>query len=393
MSDGRPGHVVVVGAGLGGLRTAEELRQVGYDGVITLLGAEKHPPYSRPPLSKEVLRGDAEPSSAHLRDAQAVEDLGVELLLGRRALQLDAASNAVQLDDGTTLAYDRLVIATGATPRTLATLAGPNVHVLRTIDDCIALRDVLQARPRVVVVGAGFIGSEVASTARELGCAVTVLEVMPAPLVHALGEQIATACADLQRGSGVDLRCGVAVTAVEGDRVWLDDGTFIEADVVVVGIGVRPDIDWLEGSGLQVDNGVVCDEFCATSVEGVFAVGDVARWHNPLFGESMRLEHWTNATEQACAVARNVVGDRTPFAPVPYFWSDQFGSKIQVLGVPRATDDVRVVHGSLEDGKFAAVYGRAGRLVGAVGFSCARQVMTYRPMLATATAYDDALAS
>jgi 3-phenylpropionate/trans-cinnamate dioxygenase ferredoxin reductase subunit len=388
-----PQRVVIVGAGLGGLRTAEELRQLGYAGKLTLIGGEAHPPYSRPPLSKEVLRGDAEPESAHLRGPDALGELDIDLRLGKRATALDPAAHEVALGDGSSVRYDRLVIATGATPRTLPGVAGRNVHVLRTIDDAVALRDVLKPKPRVAVVGAGFIGSEVASSARTIGCEVTVLEVMSGPLVHALGPEIATGCANLQQRAGVDLRCNVAVTAVDDERVWLDDGSSIDADVVVVGIGVRPELDWLASSGLTIDNGILCDEFSQASAPDVYAVGDVARWHNPLFGEAMRLEHWTNATEQACAVARNIAGDPEPFAPVPYFWSDQFGTKIQVLGRPRADDDVRVVRGSIDEGKFVAVYGRDSRLTGVVGFSSARYVMAFRPMLASGAAYDDAIAS
>jgi NADPH-dependent 2,4-dienoyl-CoA reductase/sulfur reductase-like enzyme len=381
---------VVVGAGLGGLRTAEELRQHGYDGALTLIGAEAHPPYSRPPLSKEILRGEKPPETAHLREQSTYDDLELELRLGQRAAALDPANHSVTLHDGEAVPYDRVVIATGATPRTLPGIEGPSVYALRTLDDCVALRDRLAARPRVVIVGAGFIGSEVASSTRMLGCDVTVVEMMSAPLVHALGPDVAAACADLQRQAGVDLRCNVGVTAVQGGSVHLDDGTTIAADVVVVGIGVRPDLDWLTGSGLTIDNGIVCDATCAAA-PNVFAVGDVARWHNELFGEPMRLEHWTNATEQAGAVARNVLGERTAFAPVPYFWSDQFDTKIQVLGSPRATDNVRVVRGSVEDRKFVAIYGRDGRLTGVVGFGSARYVMALRPLLTTATAYDDAI--
>jgi NADPH-dependent 2,4-dienoyl-CoA reductase/sulfur reductase-like enzyme len=216
---------------------------------------------------------------------------------------------------------------------------------------------------------------------------------MSAPLVHALGPMIATACARLQQDAGVDLRCNVAVTAVDENRVWLDDGSSIAADVVVVGIGVRPELEWLASSGLTIDNGILCDEFSQASAPDVYAVGDVARWYNPLFDEEMRLEHWTNATEQAGAVARNIVGEPEPFGPVPYFWSDQFGVKIQVLGRPRADDEVRIVRGSIDEGKFVAVYGRGGRFVGVVGFSSARHVMAFRPLLATTTSYDDALAS
>jgi NADPH-dependent 2,4-dienoyl-CoA reductase/sulfur reductase-like enzyme len=381
---------VVVGAGLGGLRTAEELRQHGYDGALTLIGAEAHPPYSRPPLSKEILRGEKPPETAHLREQSTYDDLELELRLGQRAAALDPANHSVTLHDGEAVPYDRVVIATGATPRTLPGIEGPSVYALRTLDDCVALRDRLAARPRVVIVGAGFIGSEVASSTRMLGCDVTVVEMMSAPLVHALGPDVAAACADLQSQAGVDLRCNVGVTAVQDGSVHLDDGTTIAADVVVVGIGVRPDLDWLTGSGLTIDNGIVCDATCAAA-PNVFAVGDVARWHNELFGEPMRLEHWTNATEQAGAVARNVLGERTAFAPVPYFWSDQFDTKIQVLGSPRATDNVRVVRGSVEDRKFVAIYGRDGRLTGVVGFGSARHVMALRPLLTTATAYDDAI--
>jgi NADPH-dependent 2,4-dienoyl-CoA reductase/sulfur reductase-like enzyme len=384
-------RVVVVGAGLGGLRTVEELRALGYAGALTLIGAEQHPPYRRPPLSKEVLRGEAPPEAAHLREPASYDELDVDLRLGRRAVALDPATRSVVLDDDSTVGYDRCVIATGATPRLLPGVSSDEVHVLRTIDDCVRLRDALASRPRVVVVGAGFIGSEVASSSRDLGCDVTVVEVMGAPLVHALGPEVGAACAGLQARAGVDLRCGVGVTAISEGSVRLDDGTVLAADLVVVGVGVSPEVGWLESSGITMTNGLVCDEFCATSLPDVYAVGDLARWHNQLFDESMRLEHWTNAAEQAVAVAHNVTGDRSPFAPIPYFWSDQFGTKIQVLGRPRADDEVRVVRGSLDEGKFVAIYGRGDRLVGVVGFGSARHVMSFRPLLATTTAYGEAL--
>ena len=390
MSAGPVRRVVVVGAGLGGLRTAEELRSLGYDGELTLVGAEPHPPYSRPPLSKEVLRGEVAPETAHLREEAALAH--IDLRRGVRAVGLDVAGRALALEDGSALAYDAAVIATGATPRALPGVDSPAVHVLRTLDDAVALRDKLADRPRVAVIGAGFIGSEVASSARKLGCEVTVIELLPAPLVQCLGPVIAEACAALQVGAGVDLRCGVGVDSISDGKLQLSDGTSVAADVIVVGIGVRPELDWLQNSGLDIDNGLVCDETCQTSAPGVYAVGDVARWHNPLYGEHMRLEHWTNATEQAAAVARNIVGEPTPFAPVPYFWSDQFDAKIQVLGAARADDDVRVVRGSLDGGKFLALYGRGGRLTGAVGLSSARHVMALRPLLAEGTAYDDAIA-
>ena len=388
--------MVIVGAGLAGLRTAEALRQHGYAAALTLVGAEAHPPYSRPPLSKEVLRGEAAPETAHLRDAASYADLGLDLRLGRAATGLNPAAKTVTLDDGTALPYDAAVIATGATPRVLPgseDLAG--VHVLRTIDDSVALRDALVGAPRVVVVGGGFIGSEVASSARQLGCAVTVIEVATAPLVHALGPLLGDACAGLQRAHGVDLRCGLGVDGLVGsDRVEgvrLADGELVPADVVVLGLGVQPTTGWLDGSGVVVDNGVVCDRHCESSVPGVYAVGDVARWRNELFDEDMRVEHWTHASEQATAVAKAVLGVREPFTPVPYVWSDQFGLKIQVLGRPRGSDDVTVVHGSIEEGKFVALYGRDDRFVAVAGFRWPAKVMAYHRLLATVTSYGEAL--
>ena len=391
-------RVVIVGAGLGGLRTAEALRQLGYAGTIDLVGAEVHPPYTRPPLSKEVLRGEVAPESAHLREPASYAEVGT-LHVGRTATAIDPNARTVTLDDGTTLSYDAAVIATGGTPRRLPNtdhLAG--VHVLRTLDDAVALGAALRAEPKpeVVVVGAGFIGSEVASSALTLGCDVTVVEVATAPLVHALGPLLGDACAALQRTSGVDLRTGVGVAGLEGtDRVTgvrLADDTVIPADVVVVGLGVTPNVEWLAGSGIAVDNGIVCDECCETTAPDVYAVGDVARWHNRLYAESMRVEHWTNATEQATAVAKAIVGLREPFAPVPYVWSDQFGLKIQVLGRPRPDDEVTVVHGTVDSGKFVALYGRDGKLVAVAGFRSPGKVMGYRPLLAESTSYDEALA-
>jgi NADPH-dependent 2,4-dienoyl-CoA reductase/sulfur reductase-like enzyme len=394
-------RVVIVGAGLAGLRTVEALRQQGYAGSLTLVGAEAHPPYTRPPLSKEVLRGEVAPETAILRAAEEFAELDATLVLGRRATRLDTDARTLELDDGTTLPYDGLVIATGATPRWLPggrELAG--VFVLRTIDDAVAIRDALASKPRVAVVGGGFIGSEVASSARMIGCDVTVIEVAPAPLALALGVVIGNACADLHRAAGVDLRVGVGVESLVGETqvagVRLTDGSQVDADVVVLGLGVTPEVGWLAGSSVEVateaPGGVICDARCETTQPGVFAVGDVARWHHTGLGEDIRIEHWTNATEQAAAVAAAMLGATEPFAPVPYVWSDQFGLKIQVLGRPRATDDLEVVHGSIESGKFVATYSRDGRITGAVGFRSAGKLMAYRALLAAPTAQPDALA-
>ena len=381
--------VVVVGASLAGLRATEALRREGFDGRIVLVGAEAHLPYDRPPLSKQLLAGEWEPQELALRRAP-YDELDVELRLGVRATALDAAARVVTLEGGETLPFDGALLATGAAPRTLpGTPDLDGIFVLRTVDDALDLRARLDAAPRVVVVGAGFIGSEVAATCRGRGLHVTVLEALPAPLVRGLGPVLGMVCGDLHRDHGVDLRLGVGVTAIEGDgrveRVRLDDGATVEADVVVVGIGVAPVTDWLEGSGLVLDNGVVCDE-TLLAAPGIVAAGDVARWPNPLFdGEMMRLEHWTNAAEQGVAAARRLLvgeGDEPePYAPVPFVWSDQYDRKIQTVGHFRGDDEMEVVYGTLDERRFVSVFGRDGRLVGALGFSMPAKVMQYRKMI------------
>src|SRR5919198_277674 len=395
-----PGRVVVVGASLAGLSALEALRQAGYEGELIAVGAEPTLPYDRPPLSKQVLQGHWEPEKAALRDQGQYEALGVTWHLGRRATALDVAGRTVTLDDGEPLAYDGLVIATGASPRWLPgsqELAG--IHVLRTLDECLTIRAELETASRLCVVGAGFIGAEVAASARVLGVDVTVLEALPAPLARAFPPELGTACAGLHLDQGVDLRCGVTVAGFEGDDrvtgVRLGDGSVVEADVVVVGIGVVPETGWLESSGLHLDNGVVCDATCATSAPGVVAAGDIARWPNNLFGETMRVEHWSNAVEQGAAAAQRLLagpGEAVDFAPVPYFWSDQYDTKIQFLGRCCPTDEVRIVDGSPDERRFVALFGRDGRLVGALGFNRPRQLMAYRKLLAAKTSFDDALA-
>lgn len=395
--------VVVVGASLAGLRGTEALRRDGFDGRIVLVGAEPHLPYDRPPLSKQLLAGAWEPPDLALRRAD-YDELDAELRLGVRAVALDAVAKVLSLDGGDgaleELAFDGALIATGARPRTLPDTPDlDGIFVLRTIDDALDLRARLDDQPRVVVIGAGFIGSEVAATCRGRGLAVTVLEALPAPLVRGLGETLGMVCGELHRDHGVDLRLGVGVAAIEGDgtveRVRLDDGSTIDADVVVVGVGVEPVTDWLESSGLTLDNGVVCDE-TLLAAPGIVAAGDVARWPNPMFdGELMRLEHWTNAAEQGVAAARRLLvpdgGIPEPYAPVPFVWSDQYDRKIQTVGHFRGDDEMEVVHGSLEERRFVAVFGRNGRLVGALGFSMPAKVMQYRKMIEERVSFTDAL--
>jgi NADPH-dependent 2,4-dienoyl-CoA reductase/sulfur reductase-like enzyme len=391
---------VVVGASLAGLSALEALRQQGYDGELIAVGAEPTLPYDRPPLSKQVLQGTWEPEKTSLRDESQYDALGVSWHLGRRAAALDLAARAVILDDGEPLPYDGLVIATGATPRWLPGSQGlGGIHVLRTLDECLALRAELQTASRLCVVGAGFIGAEVAASARVQGVEVTVLEALPAPLARAFPAELGAACAGLHLDHGVDLRCGVTVAGFEGDGrvsgVRLGDGSVVEADVVVVGVGVVPETGWLESSGLPLDNGVVCDSTCATSAPGVVAAGDIARWPNNLFGETMRVEHWSNAVEQGAAAAERLLaapGEAVDFAPVPYFWSDQYDTKIQFVGRCCPTDEVQVVEGSLDERRFVALFGRDGRLFGALAFNRPRQLMAYRKLLAAKTSFEDALA-
>jgi NADPH-dependent 2,4-dienoyl-CoA reductase/sulfur reductase-like enzyme len=399
--------VVVVGASLAGFHAARALRQEGFDGRVTVIGAEPHRPYDRPPLSKQFLAGTWDESRLGLGGADQLDELAVEWRLGSPAIGLDPADRRVRLADGAEVAFDGLVIATGGAARSLPGAPSDldGVHVLRTLDDSRALRADLDAGPRrVVVVGAGFIGSEVASTCRQRGLEVTVVEALPVPLALAIGPELGSVCADVHRDQGVDVRLGVGVVALEGgkrvERLALSDGTVVEADVVVVGIGVRPSTDWLEGSGLALDNGVLCDA-SGSAGPGVVAAGDVARWPNEAFGgELMRVEHWENAIEMAGHVVRTLLAGEggaagrrpVPYAPVPWFWSDQYDRKIQLAGRVRADDEVAVVEGSLAERRFAALYGRAGRLVGVFGMNRPRHVMQYRNLIVGGASWDDALA-
>ncbi|HSO94747.1 MAG TPA: FAD-dependent oxidoreductase [Acidimicrobiia bacterium] len=391
--------VVVVGAGLAGLRAAEELRRGGFAGRVVMVGAEPHRPYDRPPLSKELLAGTWEAEQTTL-PAPPDEELNLEWRLGARAAALDLSARAVILGHGERIEFTAAVLATGSVPRTLPDtppLAG--IHVLRTLDDALALRAELEHGPRVLVVGAGFIGAEVAATCRGRGLDVTVLEALPSPMVRGLGPMLGDALGALHRDHGVDVRLRTSVAGFEGhervERVLLGDGTTVPADVVVVGIGVRPDTDWLEGSGLLLEDGIVCDETCAAA-PGIVAAGDVTRWPNPLFdGESMRLEHWTNAAEQGVHAARRLLATDPvePFAPVPFVWSDQYDVKIQVAGRVRGDDRIEIVDGAIGERRFVAAVGREGRLIGAVAFNRPRLLMQYRRLIAERASFDDALAA
>lgn len=376
-------RIVVVGASLAGVRSAEALRREGFEGAITLVGAEGHfPPYDRPPLSKSVLLGTPV-EDVRLR---VKPDPDIDLVLNQRATELSLGTREVVLQDGARLRFDGLVIATGATPRQPRALTGdPNrVFVLRTIEDSLRLKAALSARPRVAIVGGGFIGCEVAASCSQLGLEVTVVEAGAYPMAPVLGTAMARELAVIHHDHGTKVKTHATVTAIHGDTLHLADGGSVPADIVVVAVGAAPETGWLAGSGLNTDDGVLLDETCAAvGAHGVVAAGDVARWFNPLFGQTMRVEHWSNAAEQADAAARTLLaepGKASAFESVPYFWSDQYETKIQFVGRPIGT--AHVVEGSAADLQFVAAYVDEDRVVGALCVNRPSRLGRYRRMVA-----------
>ena len=391
--------ITIVGASLAGLRGAEALRNEGFDGRITVIGDETDAPYDRPPLSKQLLSGKWDVDRTVLYRAERLAELDLDFHLGVRATALDLRDRSLELDGNRRMSFDGLLIATGSSPRHLPnTPQLDGLYTLRTLADSLAIRREFEGGPRVVVVGAGFIGAEVAATARERGLDVTMIEALPVPLGRVLGDQMGGLCGDVHRDHGVDLRLGVGVDGFDGngrvERVRLSDGSAVDADVVIVGVGVVPNTAWLEGSGLTIDNGVVCDESCLAA-PGVTAAGDVARWPNQRFDEVARVEHWDHAIEMGAHAARRLLqtdAEATPFTPVPFFWSDQYDRKIQLAGRPRPDDEVHIVTGSMADRRFAAMYGRAGKLVAVLGFNRPRHVAQYRQLIVDGSSLVDALA-
>ena len=375
--------IVIVGGGLAAARTAEQLRRSQYAGRITIVSDEVHLPYDRPPLSKEVLRKEVD--DVALKPREWYDEKDITLRLGSAATQLDSAAQTVTLADGSVLGYDELVIATGLVPRRIPAFPDlEGVRVLRSFDESMALREHASAAQRAVVIGAGFIGCEVAASLRSLGVDVVLVEPQPTPLASVLGEQIGELVARLHRDEGVDVRLGLGVAEVRGQRhvdtVVLTDGSELPADLVVVGIGSHPATDWLQGSGIEVDNGVICDEAGRTSAPNVWALGDAASWRDAT-GHQVRVEHWSNVADQARVVVPAMLGEDVRSAVVvPYFWSDQYDVKIQCLGEPEATDIVHLVE---DDGrKFLAYYERDGVLVGVVGGGMPGKVMKVRAKIA-----------
>ena len=395
--------VVIVGSSLAGLRAAETLRLEKYEGRIIIVGAENREPYDRPPLSKKVLAGEWEAERISLRKPEDLAKLNIDWKLGSAATALDAKNRIINLASGETISFDGLIIATGSGVRKL-----PNqpewkgIHVVRTLNDSLKLRADLNPGARLVVIGAGFIGLEVAATAKARGCEVTVLEGAPAPMMRGLGAEMGQAAALVHADNGVQLRCDVKVAGlVEGSPgavggVALDGGEIVPADVVVVGIGVVPATQWLENTELELRDGVVCDTTLNAGVSGMYAAGDICRWFNNLYDEEMRVELWTTASEQGAAAASNLLavsrGEQPkPYAAVPFFWSDQFTARIQFLGRANGDETAHIVVGSPEERSFVALYEKDGYLKAALGVSRPKQLMPFRKLLAERATWDQAL--
>jgi len=386
--------IVIVGSSLAGVRATETLRSERFDGRIVMVGAEARMPYDRPPLSKKVLAGEWDADRVTLRKPDDLAALNLEWKMGSPAVALNLAARTITVATGESIPFDGLIVATGGSVKRLPNQpAWRGVHTLRTLDDSLALRADLVDGHKVVVIGAGFIGLEVAATARGRGCEVTVLEGLEAPMIRGLGAAMGRNAALIHADHGVRLRFGVRVSGlVEGEPgtvagVALESGEVVPADVVLVGIGVAPATDWLEKSGLTIGDGVVCDRTLNAGVPGVYAAGDVCRWHHDLYDREMRVEHWTTASEQGAAAARNLLAtmrgeEPRPFVDVPFFWSDQFTARIQFVGRAEGGENVEIVVGSPQERQFVALYESGGRLVAALGVSRPRQLMPLRKLIA-----------
>ncbi|MFT7645622.1 MAG: NADPH-dependent 2,4-dienoyl-CoA reductase/sulfur reductase-like enzyme [Candidatus Poriferisodalaceae bacterium] len=402
-------RIIVVGASLAGSRAAQHLRRLGHTGEVLLVGAEPHLPYDRPPLSKKMLTEDLPASDVEFHDAASYAELEIELRLSASVSALDTTKRSITVGDED-ISFDGLIISTGASPRWIpGTEELPGVHVLRTIDDALRLRSELVPGAKVVVIGAGFIGSEAAAAASARGCSVTVVEAADAPLTRGLGSEMGMVCGSLHAAHGVDLRLGVGVEEVvpgsgpDGrvESVRLADGTVLEASVVVIGIGVVPATRWLSGSGVAVDNGVICDATLNVLAEdgsviaGVYAAGDVVRAPNGWIGEeAVRVEHWTTATEQGMLAAANLLDptEAKEYSSVPFVWSDQYEHRIQIAGHPHGDDEVTVLFGSVDSGSFVAGYQRGDRLAGIMALDSIRPFVKYRRLLSMDPTWTAALA-
>jgi 3-phenylpropionate/trans-cinnamate dioxygenase ferredoxin reductase subunit len=377
---------VIVGANLAGGRAAFALRQEGFEGRVVLIGAEPEPPYERPPLSKEYLRGDVAKEKLFIARPEAYDEQAIELQLGLRAKAFDPAAHTVELENGERIGYDKLLLATGGYPRELdvpgAGLEG--IYELRTLADSERIGAELRHGRRLTVIGAGFIGAEIAASAQMKGLDVTVVEMLPVPLVRALGPEMGGIYADIHRDHGVHLYTNEAIERFEGathiERVVTSTGRSIDCDFVVVGVGIVPASELAAQAGLEVDNGIILNEYCETSAADVYACGDVANYYHPLLGHRLRVEHWSNAQNQGIAAAKSMLGLREPYADIPWFWSDQYDLNLQYVGHAVRWDEV-VLRGNVAERKFTAFYIEGGRLRAALTVNRHRDIRPSRDLI------------
>lgn len=389
-------RLVIVGASLAGLRAAQAARKAGFDDELVMVGEERHLPYTRPPLSKELLAGDHDVERVHF----PCDTLEAEWRLGVPAASLDRGRRRVVLADGDEVSYDRLIVATGSRPRRWPGAGGEldGVHVLRNLEDALALRAAFAGRPRVAIVGAGFIGCEVAQTARKAGLEVTLIDVAATPMLP-LGPELGEWCAELHRDNGVDLRLATGVAALLGrsdhvEGVELADGERVGADVVVIGLGAVPNTEWLASSGLRADPGLACDAtLTAVDDPDILGAGDIVAWPHPLAdGDVVRIEHWTVAAEQGQLAGRNAlapVDERGPYHTPPYFWSDQYDKKIQSIGFPGRADRLEQLESTPDRSRVVYAGERDGRVVGVIAINAARRLGAYRMALEDPPAFEE----
>ncbi|MDA8271079.1 MAG: FAD-dependent oxidoreductase [Actinomycetota bacterium] len=380
---------VIVGGSVGGIRTAQALRSNGYVGEVVVIDAEPHVPYDKPPLSKSFLDNSLEADRIRLISEPEVVESRIDLRLGNKAAGVDLSNRMVVLENGDVVPYDDLVLATGVRARPSPWEASDGVHLLRTLDDAQRLKEDLAGARSAVIVGAGFIGAEVAATVKKLGLEVAVVDPLEIPIGQVLGADVGSRFVGLHHANGVATHYGTGVDFITGSRgdlvVGLSNGVELTGDVVVVGIGAVPNVEWLASSGLALDNGLVCDEYCrAVGQPNVYGVGDIARWFHPRKKQLVRVEHWTNAVEQAVCVAKNIVrpSEPTSYAPIPYVWSDQYDWKIQIAGETAMAEDVVIIDDPANKERFAAVYGDSkGTYCGAATVNWPRAMVQCRRML------------
>ena len=380
------GTYVIIGASLAGATAAITLREEGADGSVILIGAEREPPYERPPLSKAYLRGEAAFDKSLVRPLRSYKEHDIETVLGTRAIRIDSTARMVELEDHRRVPFDALLIATGARNRRISIPGGEleGIYSLRTVQDADRIRTEMVAGRRAVVVGMGFIGSEVAASLQQKGLQVVAIEPAKTPLFRVLGEEVGRTIADLHRAHGVRIVMEDTVAAFEGSTrvasVLTKAGLRFDCDFVVAGIGVEPAVEMLEGSGIHIDNGVVVDAYCATNVSGIYAAGDVANHHHPIFDRQIRVEHWQNAIKQGAAAARNMLGKHVPYDDIHWFWSDQYDANLQYAGFHTKWEQL-VVRGSLDSRNFLACYVNDGRIDAAVGLNRGKDVRRVMPLI------------